>query len=96
MFTINHLEPVAPGKDPFAQPCPNLPGPIYVEGDTKSSKSYEIERLINKHVTPTGRVKYLLQWKGYGPEYDEWRSMKQLQNAKELVTEYEAHQSPNV
>ena len=60
MFTINHLEPVAPRKDPFTQPHPNLPGPIYVKGDTKSSKSYKIEKLIDKHVTPTGRVKYLL------------------------------------
>ena len=57
---INYLELVVSRKDPFAQPCPNLPRPVYVEGDIKSSKSYKIEKLIDKHVTSTRRVKYLL------------------------------------
>ena len=90
VFAIDHLEPAASGEDPFSRPRPDLPGPVHVEGDTEYSKSYEIERLLDKRVTPTGRVKYLLRWKGWGPEYDEWRSLKQLQNAQELVAEYEA------
>ena len=95
VFAIDHLELATPGDDPFLCSRPDLPGPVHVEGDTECSKSYEIERLVDKHVTPTGRVKYLLRWKGWGPEYDEWRSLKQLQNAKELVAEYEAdHAEP--
>jgi len=90
VFAIDHLEPAASGEDPFSRPRPGLPGPVHVKGDMEYSKSYEIERLLDKRVTPTGRVKYLLRWKGWGPEYDEWRSLKQLQNAQELVAEYEA------
>jgi len=60
VFAIDHLEPATPGDDPFLRSRPDLPGPVYVEGDTEYSKSYEIERLVDKHVTPTGRVKYLL------------------------------------
>ena len=60
VFAINYLEPATLGDDPFLHSRPNLPGPIHVEGDTEYSKSYEIKRLVDKRVTPTGRVKYLV------------------------------------
>jgi len=32
---------------------------------------------------------FLIRWKGYGPEFDEWYGEDLLENAKELVQEYE-------
>jgi len=37
-------------------------------------------------------AQYLQRWKGYGPEYDEWRSLAKLGNCMDLVEEYEARQ----
>ena len=63
---------------------------MFVQGDTNDSKSYELERVLDKRVSPRGSVKYLVRWKGYGPEEDVWKSVKELENAKELIEEYEA------
>ena len=35
------------------------------------------------------QIKYLVRWLGYGPEYDMWYSIENLQNAQELIEEYE-------
>ena len=55
-------------------------------------KSYEIERLLDRETTPMRngqiRVRYLVRWKGYGPEDDQWRKLSKLGNADDLVTEY--------
>ena len=34
-------------------------------------------------------MEYLIRWKGCGPEDDQWKNIKGLQDAKELVKEYE-------
>ena len=31
----------------------------------------------------------MIRWKGYGPEFDQWYNVKDLENAMELVEEYE-------
>ena len=68
------------------------PGSVFVEGDADTHKSFEIERLLNKRTIRRGRgqvTQYLVRWKGYGPEWDCWYALKDLENAKELVEEYE-------
>ena len=35
------------------------------------------------------QIKYLVRWLGYGPEYDMWYPIESLQNAQELIEEYE-------
>lgn len=88
------LEPSAdPAADPFSRPRPDHPGSVFVEGDTDTYKSFEIERLLNKRTIrrDRGRVtQYLVRWKGYEPKWDRWYALKDLENAKELVEEYEA------
>ncbi|KAL8915051.1 MAG: hypothetical protein Q9171_000491 [Xanthocarpia ochracea] len=34
-------------------------------------------------------TEYLVPWKGYGPEFDQWYNVKDLENARGLVDEYE-------
>lgn len=63
-----------------------------MEGDTDTYKSYEIERLLNRRTVKKGRgraTEYLVRWKGYGPEWDRWYNIKDLDNAAELVQQYE-------
>ena len=93
VFTIAQLEPAPdPATDPFQRPRPDHPNSVFVEGDTDSYKSFEIERLLNKRSTRrSGRekVQYLVRWKGYGPEFDRWYDEVELENARELIEVYE-------
>jgi len=34
-------------------------------------------------------VKYLVQWKGFTAEYNSWKREENLENAKEVVAEFE-------
>ena len=72
--------------NPFSRLRPNYPNSVFVEGDTPTLKSYEIERLLNKRIFPKGRsiaTEYLVKWKGYGPIYNKWYNVKKLGNASE-------------
>ena len=90
VFSVAMLEPVPPpNEDPYNRPRPEQPSSIFVEGDTDNYKSYELEKIVDKRVSAKGKVKYLVRWKGYGPEEDDWRTTKELENAKDLVEDYE-------
>ena len=97
VFSLAQLEP-SPGPDPFQRPISDHPSSVFVEGDTDEFKSYVIERLLNKRVRPRGKgqtVEYLVRWQGYGPEYDTWYNVKYLQDAMDLVQEYEGEMTPS-
>ena len=93
VFTIAQLEPSpAPNEDPFDRPRPDQPDSVYVEGDTDTMKSFEIDRLLDKRVMRKGRgfaTEYLVRWKGWGPQWDEWFNVKNLDDATDLVEDYE-------
>ena len=93
MFSVAQLEPSpSPQKDPFNRPRPTNPPPVFVEGDTEKSKSYEIDRLLNKRVIKRGRdqsIEYLIRWKDYGSEWDRWYNIKNLEDVDDLIKEYE-------
>jgi len=57
---------------------------VIIEGE----KEFEVEKIINKR-TVRGKEKFLVRWKGYTAEEDTWESRENLENAKELVEEYE-------
>jgi len=90
VFSVAHLEPVPdPDKDPFKRPRPDQPPPVFVEGDTDTNKSWELEKVVDKRVTSTGLIKYLVKWKDYSTHENRWISAKDMGNAQELVEEYE-------
>lgn len=93
MISIAHLEPASTQTDdPYYRTRPNHPGSVFVEGDTDESKSYEIGALLGRRTTSRKgkqRVQYLVRWKGYGPEWDEWYDEDGLDNARKLVKDYE-------
>ena len=57
---------------------------VIIEGEEK----FEVEKIINKR-TVRGKEKFLVRWKGYIVEEDTWESRENLENAKELVEEFE-------
>jgi len=41
-------------------------------------------------------VKYLVQWKGFTVEHDSWEKKEDLENAKEVVVEFEERRNTEV
>lgn len=74
VFSVAQLEPAPPpAEDPFGRPFLSKSPPVFVKGDTDKMKSFEIEKLLNKRQIKKRKgqaIKYLVRWKGYGPEWD--------------------------
>jgi len=60
------------------------PKPVIIEGE----EEFEVEKIINKRIV-RGKEKFLVRWKGYTAEADMWKSRENLENARELVKEFE-------
>jgi hypothetical protein len=62
------------------------PAPTELEG----ALEYEVETIFKHRTTVRKRSKisYLIQWKGYGPEYISWEPEANVANAPEKVAEY--------
>ena len=58
--------------------------PVIIEGE----KEWKVERILNKRKVQ-GKDKYLVRWKGFTAEEDTWESRENLENAMELVEEFE-------
>ncbi len=63
-------------------------GSIHMKDDIDNVKSFEIEKLINKRIIAR-EVEYLVRWKKWESQYDEWRNTLELQNALNLIQDYE-------
>ena len=95
VVSVAQLEPSPTQEDPYNRARPDHPDAVEVEGDTPQWRSYVVERIVDKRMRTYGGTKvaqYLIRWRGYGPEYDEWRSITKLGNCMDLVEEYEARQ----
>ena len=60
------------------------PKPVIIEGE----EEFEVEKILNKRMIRE-KEKFLVRWKGYMAEEDTWKSRENLENAKELVEEFE-------
>ena len=60
------------------------PKPVIIEG----VEEFKVERILNKR-TVRGKEKFLVRWKGYMAGEDTWENRENLENAKELVEEFE-------
>jgi len=71
---VDHLEPApAPNSDPFERTVPDNP-PAIDEG--RRADQWLVDKLIDRHIRRVGRyrkevVEYLVQWTGYGPEWNQ-------------------------
>jgi hypothetical protein len=62
---------------------PPPPPPIVKDGIPE----YEVERVLDSRLF-RGRLEYLIRWKGYGAEEDQWRPAKDVSGARRLVMEF--------
>ena len=60
------------------------PKPVIIEGE----EEFKVEKILNKR-TIRGKEKFLVRWKGYTVEENTWENRENLENAKELVEEFE-------
>jgi len=60
------------------------PQPVVVEGE----EEWEVEKILNKRKV-RGKDKFLVCWKGFTAESDTWESRENLQNAGDLLREFE-------
>jgi len=60
------------------------PQPVVIEGEEK----WEVERILNRRKI-RGKDKFLVRWKGFTVEGDTWESRENLQNAGDLLREFE-------
>ena len=60
------------------------PQPVVVEGE----EEWEVEKILNKRKVRE-KDKLLVRWKGFTVEGDTWESQENLQNAGDLLREFE-------
>jgi len=60
------------------------PAPVIIEGE----EEWEVEQILNKRKV-RGKDKYLVHWKGFTAESDTWEGRENLENAREVIEEFE-------
>ena len=53
----------------------------------KRHEEYEVEKILDSRYRGAG-VQYLVQWKGYAREHNQWEPGSNLKNAKRLVDKF--------
>jgi len=59
------------------------PPPVIINEE----EEYEVEE-VQKHRTRGQRTQYLVHWKGYGNEHDQWIAESGLPHAKQVIEDY--------
>ena len=94
VVSIAQLEPHPAANDPYDRERPNHPEAVEVDEmpNTDWEKNYEVEKIVDRRSRVFGRkptLQYLIRWKGYGAEFDEWKTLPFLKGCLELVEDYE-------
>jgi hypothetical protein len=56
---------------------------VEIEGELE----YEVKEVLDSKIS-RGKLKYLVEWEGYGPGERSWESAKNIQNAAEVVAKF--------
>lgn len=102
VISIAHLRPAeAPCADPYGRD-PTYQDPVDVPGEEtpveglEEYKNYEVERILDRRDTRSGRGpsrrEYLIKWKGYPNQHNVWMPVSALQS-DDLIREYEEQRS---
>ena len=100
VISVAQLEPAASvsGPDRYGRKVNLDPPPVINESELQEEategrdkgKPYDVERILDKRLTPKGKPWYLVKWKDYGHHHNVWYELGDLTNAMELVEEYES------
>src|SRR5882724_5791436 len=86
VFSVTLLRPYS--TNTIAEKYP--PPPVIKDG----VEEYEVEHTLDSRVF-RNELEYLVCWKGYRVEEDEWRPAKDIKGARQLVLEFH-HRNPEV
>jgi hypothetical protein len=81
VFHVSLLEPYH--ENQWAGRVQEPPPPEEIEGELE----YEVKEILDSKVV-RGRLKYLVEWVGYGPEECTWESAEDVENARGLVASF--------
>jgi hypothetical protein len=76
------LTPYTPPQSE-SQQKPPPPPPVLVDQEPE----YEVEEIINSRLTP-GKLRYLVQWKGYDSHERTWEPPSNLKNASDAIQDF--------
>jgi hypothetical protein len=98
VISVAHLEPApCPRSDPYARAVPvEDAAPAYAHSD--GDHEWELDALVKKRTLGRGnnqQVQYLGRWKDHGPEWDSWIDEDDLENAQELLEDFNSKQASN-
>ncbi|SLM36777.1 reverse partial [Lasallia pustulata] len=93
VISIAHLEPCPnPKADPYHRPRPTNPPPIMEEPG--EWQQFKVEKVLKSRQRRYRRGKtmteYLIRWKGYGPQHDEWYGEDLLEGCLETLIDFES------
>ncbi len=95
MISVAYFSRYRTYEDPYHRVAPPL-GPVECGSDSETSadeardgQHWELERIVDHRTGRNGITKYLVRWKGYGPQEDSWKDARQLKHARRLLAEYE-------
>lgn len=83
-----HLEKVPPNVR-----GPTQPPPVEIQDGEASHQEFEVEQIIQRR-TRNNTIQYLVKWVGYPFEQATWEPRAHLDNAAELIAQYEASTAP--
>ena len=81
VFHVSLLEPYH--ENQWAERVQEPPPSEEIEGELE----YEVKEILDSKVV-RGRLKYLVEWVGYGPEECTWESAEDVENARGLVASF--------
>ena len=93
IFFITHLKSCSASfLNSYERFRSNHSSSVYVEDDIDILKFFELKRILNKRIIRKDQdllIQYLIRWKKYDSTYDKWMTLKELDNASELIVNYE-------
>ena len=93
VVSVAMLEPAPSQADPYDRPHEDHPGAIEDENNNEEAPTYEVEKIVDGRKRRYGRSQprqeYLVKWKGWGPEWNQWMPLSELESATEVVQDYE-------
>jgi len=81
-----YLDKAPVGPDPFNRE--ELPPSAIVTDESLDEDRWEVAAVVRKRME-RGKIKYLVRWKGFGPEDDWWINEEEMKDSALLVKEYE-------
>jgi hypothetical protein len=92
VMSVAHLEPYK--EDPYHCTPPD-PSPDVVLDEAGEHEEWEAEEIVaQRRNRRRKRDEWLVKWRGFGPEHNTWEPMENLQNASELLDQFNEFKDP--